>query len=157
MVERDKAQQVYDAQAARGARAGLAKQNGYQNFQFSLANIPAAGDASLSFVYYEPVPIDTNVGRFLYPLENGGTDESGFWGASNEASAAGKFTFDLELKSAAPVLEVRVPQVPSAAVQDLGGGHFRLHFDTTPSALTSDVVVYYQLQPDLPGSAKLVP
>src|SRR4051812_20636600 len=73
VVERAKAQQVYDAQSAQGAQAGLAKQNGYQNFEFSVANIPAASDATLSFVYYEPVAIDTNVGRFLYPLENGGT------------------------------------------------------------------------------------
>jgi len=157
VVGRDKAQQVYDAQAAQGAQAGLAKQNGYQNFQFSVANIPAAGDASLSFVYYEPVNIDTNVGRFLYPLENGGTDESGFWGTSEESAAVGKFSFDLELKSAVPVLDVRVPQVPAAAVQDLGGGHYSVHFDVLPSALTSDVVVYYKLQPDLPGSVQLVP
>src|ERR1041384_7244983 len=115
VVERDKAQQGYDAEAARGAKAGLEKQNGYQNFQFSVANIPAAGEASLSFVYYEPVNIDTNVGRFLYPLESGGTDESGFWGTSNEAANVGKFSFDLELKSAVPVLDVRVPQVPDAA------------------------------------------
>ncbi|MEI9952737.1 MAG: VIT and VWA domain-containing protein [Pseudomonadota bacterium] len=157
VVERAKAQQVYDAQVAQGAQAGLATQNGYQNFQFSVANIPAAGDASLSFVYYEPVSIDTNVGRFSYPLENGGTDESGFWGASNEAASAGKFSFDLELKSAAPVVDVRVPQVPGATVSDLGGGHFTVHFETAPSALTSDVVVYYKLQPDLPGSVQLVP
>jgi Ca-activated chloride channel family protein len=157
VVERDKAQQVYDAQAAQGAQAGLATQNGYQNFQFSVANIPATGTASLSFVYYEPVSIDSNVGRFLYPLENGGTDESGFWGASNESANVGKFSFDLELKSAAPVIDVRVPQVPNAAVQDLGGGHFTVHFQAAPSALTSDVVVYYKLEPDLPGSVQIVP
>ena len=157
VVERDQAQQVYDAQAARGAQAGLATQNGYQNFQFSVANIPAASDALLSFVYYEPVAIDTNVGRFLYPLENGGTDESGFWGAGNEAANTGKFSFDLELKSAAPVVDVRVPQVPSATVTDLGGGHFTVHFEAAPSSLTSDVIVYYKLVPDLPGSVQLVP
>ena len=157
VVERDKARQVYDAQAAQGAQAGLATQNGYQNFQFSVANIPAAGDALLSFVYYEPVSIDTNVGRFLYPLENGGTDESGFWDTANEAANTSKFSFDLELKSAAPVIDVRVPQVPSAAIQDLGGGHFTVHFEAAPSSLTSDVVVYYKLAPDLPGSVQLVP
>jgi Ca-activated chloride channel family protein len=157
VVERDRAQQVYDAQAAQGAQAGLATQNGYQNFQFSVANIPAAGDASLSFVYYEPVAIDSNVGRFLYPLENGGTDESGFWSSSNEAASTGKFSFDLELKSAVPVLDVRVPEVPSVAVQSQGDGHFTVHFETSPGTLTSDVVVYYKLEPDLPGSVQLVP
>lgn len=157
VVERDRAQQVYDAQATQGAQAGLAKQNGYQNFQFSVANILAAGDAALSFVYYEPVSIDSSVGRFSYPLENGGTDESGFWGAGNEAANVAKFSFDLELKSAVPVLDVRVPQVPDATVQNLGDGHFTVHFEAAPSALTSDVVFYYKLQPDLPGSVQLVP
>lgn len=157
VVERDKAQQVYDAQAAQGAQAGLAVQNGYQNFQFSVANIPAAADATLSFVYYEPVSIDGNVGRFLYPLENGGTDESSFWGASDEAANVAKFSFDLQLESAFPVVDVRVPEVPGAAITDLGSGHFRVHIDAAPSTLTHDVVVYYKLAPDLPGSVQLVP
>ncbi|MES1174180.1 MAG: VIT and VWA domain-containing protein [Myxococcales bacterium] len=157
VVARDQAQQVYDAENAQGAQAGLATQNGYQNFQFSVANIPAASDATLSFVYYEPVAIDTNVGRFLYPLENGGTDASGFWDSANEAPAVGKFSFDWELKSASPVTEVRVPQVPGAVISDLGGGHFTVHFDVAPSALTSDVVVYYKLEPDLPGKVELIP
>ena len=157
VVEREKAQQVYEAQATQGAQAGLAVQNGYQNFQFSVANIPAAADATLAFVYYEPVAIDANVGRFLYPLENGGTDESRFWGTSNQTANVAKFSFDLELKSAVPVADVRVPDVPGAAVKDLGGGHFNVHFDAAPSALTTDVVVYYKLMPDLPGSVQLVP
>lgn len=156
VVAREQAQQVYDAESTQGAQAGLATQNGYQNFQFSVANIPAAGDTTLSFVYYEPVSIDTNVGRFLYPLENGGTDESAFWNGT-ETTDAGKFSFDLELKSAAPVTEVRVPDVPSANIQDLGGGHFTVHFDAAPSTLTNDVVVYYRLKEDLPGSVQLVP
>jgi Ca-activated chloride channel homolog len=157
VVERAKAQQVYDAQNAQGAQVGLATQNGYQNFQFSVANIPAASDATLTFVYYEPVSIDSNVGRFLYPLENGGTDAAAFWNAGNEASATSKFSFDWELKSASPVTEVRVPQVPGAVITDLGGGHFTVHFDVAPSALTTDVVVYYKLQPDLPGKVELIP
>ncbi len=156
VVARDRAQAVYDAQNAAGAQAGLATQNGYQNFQFSVANIPASSDATLSFVYYEPVAIDTNVGRFLYPLENGGTDESTFWNGG-EAADISKFTFDLELKSAAPVSEVRVPDVPGALTTDLGGGHFAVHFEAAPSTLTNDVVVYYKLQPDLPGTVQLVP
>src|SRR6187402_349121 len=98
VVERDRARQVYESQAATGAQAGLAVQNGYQNFQFSVANIPATGDATLSFVYYEPLAIDTNVGRFLYPLENGGTDERQFWGG-DELTDTAKFSFDLDLRS----------------------------------------------------------
>lgn len=156
VVEREKAQQVYDAQVAEGVQAGLATQNGYQNFQFSVAGIPASGDATLTFVYYEPVSIDSNVGRVLYPLENGGTDATHFWGAG-ETSDAGKFSFDLELKSAAPVTEVRVPEVPGATITDAGGGRWTVHFDAAPSTLTQDVVVYYKLQDDLPGKVEVVP
>ena len=156
VVDRAKAQQVYDAQVAQGTQAGLATQNGYQNFQFSVANIPAAGDATLTFVYYEPVAIDTNVGRFLYPLEHGGTDANAFWNGGATPDA-GKFSFDLDLKSAAPVSEVRVPDVPGATIVDLGGGHFSVHFDAAPTTLTNDVVVYYKLTEDLPGKVELVP
>ncbi len=38
-------------------------------------------ETRLRFVYYQPLEIDSGVGRYLYPLEDGGTDEiaKSFW------------------------------------------------------------------------------
>jgi Ca-activated chloride channel family protein len=157
VVGKDRAQQVYDQETAAGNQAGLATQNGYQSFDFSIGNIPANSDATMSFVYYEQLDIDTGVGRFLYPLQNGGTDDgAAFWGAT-EQPTTGHFSFDLSLKSLVPVSEVRVPGVPAATLTKSENGEQQVHFDVTPSELTSDVVVYYKLADDQAGRADVVP
>ena len=157
VVEREHAEQLYEEQAAAGNQVGLATQNSYQRFEFSVANVPADGDALMSFVYYEPVSIDTSVGRFLYPLENGGTDDaSSFW-TGNENTTTGTFSFDLTLKSAVPISEVRVPELTGAVIQDLGNGQHTVHFEAQAATLNEDVVVYYKLQDDTPGRLDVVP
>jgi Ca-activated chloride channel family protein len=157
VVDKARAQQIYADETASGNQAGLATQDGYQRFSFSVANIPADSDAKMSFVYYEPLLIDTGVGRFLYPLENGGTDDgAAFWGAGEQAQV-GHFTFDLSLKSLIPVSELRVPGVPTATVTDDGEGEQHVHFEASPSELTSDVVVYYKLQEGQAGRVDVVP
>ena len=74
-----------------------------------MSPIPARGESALRFVYYQPLEIDTGVGRYLYPLEDGGTDEmaKSFWVPNTEVQ--GTFSVDLELKSAWPIADLRVP------------------------------------------------
>jgi Ca-activated chloride channel homolog len=157
VVGSDEAQEIYDEQAAAGNQAGLGTQETYQRFEFSIAGIPADGDATMSFVYYEPVPIDTGVGRFLYPLENGGTDESAEFWTGQESDSVGHFSFDLTLKSAAPISEIRVPDVDDVDISDLGNGVHTIHFEASQGDLSEDVVAYYRLRDDLPGKVEVVP
>ncbi|HEX6271618.1 MAG TPA: VIT and VWA domain-containing protein, partial [Polyangiaceae bacterium] len=155
VVDKARAQRIYDEETGQGSQAGLAEQNGYQNFVFSVGQIPPASDATMSFVYYEPASVDANVGRFLYPLEYGGTDDGrGFW--TGETTSTGSFSFDLELKSAAPITDVRIPGVAGVDVRELGPNHFQLHFDAAPGTLTEDVVAYYRLE-ERPCGVELVP
>lgn len=158
VVGKDEAQQIYEQETASGNQAGLATQDGFQSFSFSVGNIPPESDAQMSFVYYEPLLIDTGVGRFLYPLENGGTDDgaAAFWG-NGEQPEVGHFSFDLSLKSLVPVSELRVPDVPSATISDDGEGEQHVHFEATPGELTNDVVVYYKLQEGEAGRVDVVP
>jgi Ca-activated chloride channel family protein len=157
VVGKDRAQQIYDQETAAGNQAGLAQQDGFQSFSFSVGNIPPESDATMTFVYYEPLTIDGGVGRFLYPLENGGTDDgAAFWG-SEEQPTVGRFSFDLDLTSLVPVSEVRVPGVESAGITDGSQGQKHVHFEATPSELTSDVVVYYKLQEGDGGRVDVVP
>jgi len=157
VVAKDRAQQIYTQETAAGHQAGLATQNGYQSFEFSVGNIPAQSDAAMSFVYYEKLAIDAGVGRFLYPLENGGTDDAAaFWGATEQA-AVGHFSFDLSLSSLVPVSELRVPGVSGAIVTTSDDGQQQVHFDGSPAELTSDVVVYYKLATDKVGRTDVVP
>jgi Ca-activated chloride channel family protein len=157
VVGADQAQTIYDQQKAAGAQAGLATQNGYQTFRFELAQIPAGTEAKMTFVYYEPSYVDTSIGRYLYPLQNGGTNDAAaqaFWTGNQQVTGA--FSFDLDLKSAVPVDEVRVPNDPGATIQQVGDGHYKVHTESTATALNQDVVCYYKLA-DGPGRVELVP
>ncbi|HEX6765083.1 MAG TPA: VIT and VWA domain-containing protein, partial [Polyangiaceae bacterium] len=144
VVDRAAAEAIYEEETAEGNQAGLAEQNGYQNFVFSVGQIPPESDATMTFVYYEPVSIDAGIGRFLYPLEYGGTDDGrDFW--TGESTLTARFTFDLELKTAVAIDEVRVPDVPTATIDELDPAHYRIHFEAAPGTLNEDVVAYYRL------------
>ncbi|MHC4917749.1 MAG: VIT domain-containing protein, partial [Planctomycetota bacterium] len=115
VVRRKKARQIYEQEKRDGKETGLAEKNGYQTFEFAVSPVRAGADTRLRFVYYQPLKLDTGVGRYLYPLEEGGTDEmaSQFWTPNTRVE--GTFSAEVELKSAWPVASVRVPGFDGAA------------------------------------------
>lgn len=158
VLPKDRARQVYEEEKDAGHDAGLATQNGCQNHEFRVSPVRARSETRLRFVYYQPLEIDTGVGRYVYPLEEGGTDEAGasFWTANPRVE--GNFSVSLELKSAVPVADVRVPGVDThSRLEKLGEGHFRLRLDGIGQALDRDFVFYYRLQEGLPGRIELFP
>lgn len=157
VIARAEAEQAYAAAQASGQQAGLATQDSYQTFQFKIANIPAGGQALMTFVYYEPLLIDAAVGRYLYPLEDGNTRSAAatsFW--TRNETIAGKFTFDLELKSAVPVEELRIPGY-SPTVTKQSEGQYSVHLEVEQATLNQDLVLYYRLPDNQPGRVEVIP
>ncbi|MCP3906204.1 MAG: VWA domain-containing protein [Planctomycetes bacterium] len=157
VLAHDHAQRVYDEETSQGGEAGLATRNGYQSFEFRVSPVGANQDTTVRYVYYQPLTIDTGVGRYLYPLEEGGTDEAGasFW--LPNAKVEGMFSVDVELKSAFPIEDVRVPGVGAAATIDkLDEGHYRVRVETTEADLNRDFVLYYRLAEGLPGRMEML-
>jgi Ca-activated chloride channel family protein len=87
----------------------------------------AGQDTRIRLVYLQPASVDTGIGRYVYPLEEGGVDEQklAFWTA-NEA-VTGRFNFDLQVKSAYPVDAVRVPNQGQARVVRQAPGEWTVH------------------------------
>ena len=67
VVEKQKAQQVYESESQAGNNAGLAEKSGIQHFEFWVSAIPAQSEATVKTVYYQPVEIDTGMGKYSYP------------------------------------------------------------------------------------------
>lgn len=158
VVERKKARTVYEQERDQGSDTGLAEKNGYKTFDFAVSPVPAGGDTRIRFVYYQPLEIDTGVGRYLYPLEDGGTDEAAnsFWVANEQVEES--FSIDVELKSAWPVDGVRVPGFEGGArTEKLGEGRYKIHVEQQAAVLNQDFILYYALQEDLPGRVELIP
>lgn len=82
-----------------------------------------------------------------------------FWSVDDRVQ--GTFRFELELKSAFPVRDVRVPGQSAVMIEEEpveAGSVYRVVMDSEGGArLDRDIVVYYRLADDVPARVELVP
>ncbi|MEA2488732.1 MAG: Ca-activated chloride channel [Acidobacteriota bacterium] len=165
VIEAKEATRVYTEERDAGNDAGLGEcactkeKDGveYSSYKFSIAKVKAQAETKIRFVYYQPLKIDTGVGRYVYPLEEGGTDEvaKSFW--TRNPKVEQHFAVNVELKSGWPVDEVRAPGAESEAkVTKLAEGHYKLAIDRAGGDLSKDFVFYYRLADNLPGRVELL-
>ncbi|HEY1107667.1 MAG TPA: VIT and VWA domain-containing protein [Opitutaceae bacterium] len=158
VLPKAEAEKAYAEEKAAGNDAGLATKNSFLTYEFKVAPVRANAEVKLRFVYYQPIEIDTGVGRYLYPLEDGGTDDvaKNFWTSNTQVE--GTLSINVELKSAWPVADVRVPGFETAvATQKLADGHYKLTLDRPGAKLDRDFVFYYRLADNLPGRVEVIP
>lgn len=186
VLRKQEAQDLYEAEKSAGRETALAEKDEYRTFDISVYPVRANSDVRIRLVYVQSASVDTGIGRYVYPLEEGGVDEEriAFWEVKD--SVTGKFSFDFELKSSYPIDAVRLPEQPNAAMNQIDAGHWTVglqsvgsspvdaEFETqvaaieageapTPATKSSgvanldkDIVVYWRHAPDLPGSVDLV-
>ena len=158
VVARPQAATVYEEERAAGRQAGRADKESYQRFEFRVARVEPAGTVTVRFVYYQPLEVDTGVVRYLYPLEEGGTDEVAeqFWLRNDRVE--GRFRLHATLKSVWPVDQVRVPGFEQAAkIVPVDEETRTVEIAALQASLDRDVVIYYRLADDLPGRVEVVP
>lgn len=116
VVEKQKARQIYAEEKAAGRETGLTEKNERYSFEIRVFPVRANADAKMRLVYIQPVSVDTGMGRYVYPLESGGTDETqeSFWTANEKVKE--KFSFEFDLRSSVPVDGMRVPGFAQANI-----------------------------------------
>ncbi len=165
VVEKGRARKIYESQKAQGNNTALAEKNDYKTFDVFIGKIPAGDETRVRIVYYQPIKIDLNVGRYLYPLAEGNVDEEriAFWDVDDKVD--GPFSFHLQLKSAFPLKDVRVPNFQNEAIIQRTGGAGEGAgevWDITiekpeGTNLNQDIVFYYRLEENIPGRVELIP
>lgn len=159
VVEKERARKIYEDQVAKGNDTALAEKNGFKTFEISVGRIRGGSDTRLRMVYYQPIGIDLNIGRYVYPLAEGGVDEEriAFWEVDNKVH--GDFSFHLKLKSAFPIADVRVPGYDQQAriVQTNGVYEIALEQSEGGAELSRDIVFYYRLDDSVPARVEIVP
>ena len=119
VVEKELAQQIYQAEKQSGRNVAVTQQQGYQHFDIKVANLQPGEDARVKLVYLQAIEVDHGIGRYVYPLEEGGADEAqaSFW--RQKSNVEQKFDFKLELNSGFAVDAVRLPNHPNASIQQI--------------------------------------
>lgn len=179
VLEKEEARRVYESEKAAGRDAGLTEKDEYKRFDISVSPVRASDETRIRFVYMQPAHVDTGVGRYVYPLEEGGVDNAkqAFWSGGGEVKE--QFSFNLDVKSGYPIDAVRVPDQNNAVITQHGPGTWNVALGAnapqqtfieeevinkivpptnTPTAysLDEDLVVYWRHQVGLPGSVDLV-
>jgi Ca-activated chloride channel family protein len=155
VVDNAKADAIYTQQVADGAQAGLAVKQGYQRFEFHIAQVPAGEQVTMTFAYYQALELDAGVARYLYPLEEGHTDDgASFWTGNDTVD--GSFSAHVQVRSAFPIADVRVPDFEDVAKVTKEKEGVSIALDAQRN-LDRDFIVYYRLADDLPGRVEVVP
>jgi Ca-activated chloride channel family protein len=186
VLKKEAARTLYEEEKAAGRETALAEKDEYRTFDISVYPVRANSDVRIRLVYVQSAVVDTGIGRYVYPLEEGGVDEErlSFWEVKD--TVTGVFSFDLELKSSYPVDAVRLPEQPNAVLNKIDAGHWTVDLHSVgtnpadaeleqqiasieageaPEPATSssgvanldkDIVVYWRHAPDLPGTVELV-
>ena len=130
VLERKAARELHETEKGAGRETALVEQDGFQAFDMHVSPVRADGDVRVRLVYLQETAIDHAVGRYLYPLEDGGTDEAtdAFW--TRDEAVAGAFSFRMRIRSGYPIDAVRVPN-GRATVTDLGNGEWEVAIDAT--------------------------
>ncbi len=159
VVEKEKAREIYEDQVAKGNDTALAEKDDFKTFEISIGRVRAGEDTRVRIVYYQPVEIDLNVGRYVYPLVEGGVDDEriAFWETDDLVHEA--FSFNLTLKSAFPVADVRVPGYDQVARIVQTNDQYQVNLEQAEggATLSRDIVFYYRLDDTVPARVEIVP
>lgn len=163
VLEKKAARQVYEEQKSQGKDTALVTKDSYKTFEVNVAPVRANQHTRVRLVYYQPLEIDLNIGRYVYPLAEGNVDEEriAFWSVDDKIQST--FSFDLTLKSAFPVKDIRMPgfqndMVISRETTEEQTGIHRVSLNYNEGAnLSRDIVFYYRLDDTTPARVELIP
>ncbi|MCB1729094.1 MAG: VWA domain-containing protein [Halieaceae bacterium] len=173
VLEQAEARSVYEQEKAQGRETALTEQDEYRSFDSSVYPVLPQDSVKIRLVYIQPVHVDLNIGRYVYPLEEGGVDEEklAFWTYNDVVTE--DFSFNLRMRSSYPIDSFRLPQHPQAVVSQESDQVWTASLaNVTPAAdvdtpeadyrqptlhrLDQDIVVYWRHQQGLPGSIDMI-
>ncbi|MEW8346985.1 MAG: VIT domain-containing protein, partial [Candidatus Thiodiazotropha taylori] len=171
VLEKQRAREVYQQERNAGRETALTVQDSYRTFDSHVYPVKPQQDVKIRLVYIQPAHVDSGIGRYVYPLEEGGVDEEklAFWSYNDVVTEA--FSFNLKLRSSYPIDTLRLPQHPQASATANSSQEWLVALHNgqanveegesraTPAMiqkLDRDIVVYWRHQQGLPGSVDMV-
>ncbi len=190
VMKKQAARDLHNREKQQGRETALVEKDEYRTFEVAVSPVRAGKDVKIRLVYLQKQAVDHSMGRYVYPLEEGGVDGAvdAFWSRNEDVAEA--FSFRMKLRSAYPVDAVRATN-GQATVTQIDSGEWEVLIDaktgngatrgngltdaqiaelevaqsvTNPAqsntlpvySLNKDIVVYWRLAENLPGSVDLV-
>lgn len=166
VVEKKKARELYETEKQAGRATALVGKDSFKTFEIHVFPVQPTSDVRIRLVYLQAAKLDTGIGRYVYPLEEGGVDEekNAFW-TRNEVVTE-KFSFNLDFRSSYPIDALRLPKHPVANVKQLSAEEWQVNLINEKNvednnaanviSLNQDIVVYWRQVEGLPGSVDLL-
>ncbi|NND55810.1 MAG: VWA domain-containing protein [Xanthomonadales bacterium] len=172
VLAKEQAREIHETEKQAGRETALAEQDSYRTFDIAVYPVLPAQDVRIQLTYIQPAHVDSSVGRYVYPLEEGGVDEQrlAFW--TYQEAVEERFSFNLTFRSSWPIDDFRLPQHPQALIQQLSEQEWTVSMasdavmaeegvvdGSAPAAvhrLDQDIVVYWRQAQGLPGSVDMV-
>jgi len=159
VVEKERARKIVQEERQAGRESALAEKRDYLAFDVFVSPVRAGSTARVRLVYLQPIEIDSGVGRYVYPLEEGEIDENEmrFW--ERRDTVDGTFALEATIRSSYPLDDVRVKGPGEASVIQEESGDWKIWIDDEngTTRLNQDVVLYYRLAADQPARVDLLP
>ena len=178
VLPKQQARTLYEQEKAQGRRTALTEQDEYRSFDSRVYPVQPNDTVRIRLVYIQPVHAELGIGRYVYPLEEGGVDEERMAFFTYQEHVQEAFSFNLSMRSSYPIDQFLLPAHPQAQVQQQSGQEWKAAFANTagstvvtneegqaqPAApasgsaftLDKDIVVYWRHQQGLPGAVDMV-
>ena len=180
VVKKAQARQIYEDQKSQGKQTALVEQDSHKTFDIAVYPVQPKSQVKIELVYLQHAHVDHDIGRYVYPLEDGGVDEEqlSFWERNEVVTEA--FSFNLIFRSSYPIDAIRLPKHPQATISQLSDTQWQAHFinqafqqasqtetvkETEHGAeatqaniikLNQDIVLYWRYAQDTPAALDLV-
>ena len=178
VLPKQQARTLYEREKAQGRRAALTEQDEYRTFDSRVYPVLPRDAVRIRLVYIQPVHADLGIGRYVYPLEEGGVDEERMAFFTYQEQVQEAFSFNLTMRSSYPIDQFMLPAHSQAQVQQLSDREWKVSFANTAGAaamlnedgqaqaaiptagsaftLDKDIVTYWRHQQGLPGAVDMV-
>lgn len=155
VISKEEAERIYGEEKSKGNDVGMASKESYQRFEFRVFPVRPGVETQVEIVYYQPISIEAGMGRYLYPIEEGGTDEEAeaFWTRNSVVERS--FSASVKVHSGYPLDGVRIKGFPGDPVR-VDENTWEWTFSDAGGTLNKDLVVYYRLAENLPGRVDLL-
>ncbi|WOX04615.1 VIT and vWA domain-containing protein [Microbulbifer pacificus] len=179
VMRKQRARELYEQEKSQGRRTALTEQDEYRSFDSRVYPVLPNDTARIRMVYIQPVHAELGIGRYVYPLEEGGVDEERMAFFTYQEHVQEAFSFKLTMRSSYPIDQFLMPAHPQAQVQRSSDQEWQVSFANSaggaalageegqpPASMTTatasaftldkDIVAYWRHQPGLPGAVDMI-